>query len=157
MNFEEVERNTTEHIIRHYSNTSLNVDYTCFWCYPPPSNNNLTDSFIYFWVWFNLENQADTYSARTTVAFNLFKNLYDTPESEYRNERLKSIIVSILSSIRYRVTPFSFEVLYFYIQGVAFYTNCFERKVTHSISRAVYTEILDQDLLQIQRDRELLH
>ena len=35
MNFEEVERNTTEHIIRHYSNADLNVDYTCSWCYPP--------------------------------------------------------------------------------------------------------------------------
>ena len=44
MNFEEVERNTTEHIIRHYSNTPLNVDYTCSWYYPPPTLNNLEDS-----------------------------------------------------------------------------------------------------------------
>jgi hypothetical protein len=126
MNFEEVERNTTEHIIRHYSNTPLNVDYTCFWCYPPPALNNLEDSFIYFWVWFNFEHQADTYSARTTIAFNLFKNLYHTPETEYRDERLKNIIVSILSSIRYRSTPLSFDILFLYIQGIAFNTNCFE-------------------------------
>ena len=78
MNFEEVERNTTEHIIRHYSNADLNVDYTCSWCYPPPTPNNLEDSFIYFGAWFAYEHQADTYSARTTTSFNLFKNLYHT-------------------------------------------------------------------------------
>jgi len=104
MNFEEVERNTTEHIIRHYSNADLNVDYTCSWCYPPPTPNNLEDSFIYFWAWFAYEHQADTYSARTTTSFNLFKNLYHTPESEHRDTRLQSTIVAILSSIRYKTT-----------------------------------------------------
>ena len=126
MNFEEVEWNTTEHIIRHHSNFPLNVDYTCFWYYPPPPLNNLEDSFIYFWVWFAHEHQADTYSAKTTVSFNLFKRLYHTPESEYRDERLISIIVAILSSIRYRTTPLSFDILFLYIQGIAFNTNCFE-------------------------------
>ena len=143
MNFEEVERNTTEHIIRHYSNTPLNVDYTCFWCYPPPALNNLTDSFIYFWAWFGYEHQADTYTARTTTSFNLFKILYHTPESEYQDERLKSVIISILSSIRYLSTPLSFDILFLYIQGIAFNTNCFEQQVTLSISQGVYIEILD--------------
>ena len=35
MNFEELERTTSEHIVRHYLDEPLNQDYTYHWCYPP--------------------------------------------------------------------------------------------------------------------------
>jgi hypothetical protein len=126
MNFEELERTTSEHIVRHYLDEPLNQDYTCHWCYPPPPIETLSNSFNNFWNWFRREYQADTFTSRTTVAFNLFEQLSGTPESEHRNSRLIRVIYQLLSSIRYRVRPFSADVIYLYIQGISFRTNCFQ-------------------------------
>lgn len=125
MNFEELERITSEHIVQHYLDEPLNQDYTCNWCYPPPPFETHSNSFQNFWIWLRLEYKAKTYTARTIVAFNLFERLSGTPESEHRDSRLIRIIYQLLSGIRYRVRPFSSDVLYFYIQGISFRTNCF--------------------------------
>src|SRR5215208_8481895 len=151
MNFETIERNTVGHIVRHYSNSSLNEDYTCNWCYPPLPFNTLSNNFQNFWNWFHYEYQAETYTARSVVAFNLFEQLSNTPVSEHRNNRLTRIIYQLLSSLRYRTIPFSSDVIYLYVQGVSFETNCFQQPVDQSISLKVYIKILNQDLIQIQR------
>ena len=148
MNFEELERTTSEHIVRHYLDEPLNQDYTCHWCYPPPPIETLSNSFNNFWNWFRREYQADTFTSRTTIAFNLFEQLSGTPESEHRNSCLIRVIYQLLSSIRYRVRPFSADVIYLYIQGISFQTSCFQQHVTLSISSRVYTEILEQDLVR---------
>jgi hypothetical protein len=153
MNFEEIERNTTEHILKHYSQEHLNIDYTCFWCYPPPAFDNLKSSFQTFWNWFHYEHEAETYSAYTIITFNLFELLSNTPISEHRNTRLQEVICKLLTSIRYKTRPLSPDILYFYVQGVAFETNCFQQQVNQSISLKVYIKILDQSLLRIQKDR----
>lgn len=156
MNFEEVERNTTKHIIRHLANVPLNVDYTCPWCYPPPASDTLKISFKNFWKWFHLTYGAETYSARTIVTFNLFEHLNSTPVSEHRDTRLQEVIVKLLTSIRYKNSPPSSNILYFCIQGVAFKTNCFQQSVNYSTVLKVYSEILDQNLLQLQSDKLLI-
>jgi hypothetical protein len=104
MNFEELERTTSEHIVRYYLDEPLNRDYTCNWCYPPPPFETLPNSFKNFWNWFRREYQADTFTSRTIVAFNLFEQLSNTPESEHRNSRLIRDIYQLLSSIRYLVS-----------------------------------------------------
>jgi hypothetical protein len=156
MNFEELERTTSEHIVRHYLDEPLNRDYTCNWCYPPPPFETLSNSFKNFWNWFRREYQADTFTSRTIVAFNLFEQLSNTPESEHRNSRLIRVIYQLLSSIRYLVRPFSADVIYLYIQGISFRSNCFQQPITLSISSRVYTEILEQDLVRPIVDRRLL-
>src|SRR5215216_1310656 len=115
MNFEEVERNTTKHIIKHLANVPLNVDYTCPWCYPPPAFDTLKLSFQNFWKWFHLAHGAETYSTRTIVTFNLFEHLNNTPVSEHRDTRLQEVIVKLLTSIRYKNLPPSSNILYFCI------------------------------------------
>ena len=99
MNFEEIERNLAEHIIKHFTNGPLNVDYTCHWCYPPPAFETLKSSFQKFWKWFHRSHEAESYSARTVVTFNLFEYLHNTPISEHRNTRLQEVIVKLLTSI----------------------------------------------------------
>ena len=115
MNFEAIERNTVEHIVRHYSNSPLNEDYTCNWCYPPPPFDTLSTRFQNFWNWFHYEYRAETYTERSVVAFNLFEQLSNTPVSEHRNSRLTKIIYQLLSSLRYRTIPFSSDVIYLYV------------------------------------------
>jgi hypothetical protein len=153
MNFEEIERNTAKHIIKYFTNVPLNTDYTCLWCYPPPAFDTLKLSFQNFWKWFQLAQGAETYSAKTIVTFNLFEHLNNTPISEHRNTRLQEVIVKLLTSIRYKNLPLSSDILYFFIQGVAFETNCFQQSVNYTIALKVYGEILDQNLLQLQKDR----
>ena len=121
-----------------------------------PPLNTLTNSFKNFWNWLNYEYQAETYTSRTVIAFNLFEQLSNTPESDYRNNRLMRIIYILLSSICYRTRPFLSDVIYLYIQGISFSTDCFQQTVDLSISLRVYIELLEQELVGIQRDRQLL-
>src|SRR5215475_14391418 len=126
MNFEELEENTAIHTIRHYTNTPLNQDYSCFVCYPIPSEEETSDSFKNFWLWFKQEFRADTFSAYTVVSFNLFENFILAPASEHRTTQLSKVINHLLSSIRFITRPFSPEVLFLYTQGLAAKTNCFQ-------------------------------
>jgi Retrotransposon gag protein len=160
MNFEELERNISIHILRHfthsYTREPLNEDFTCNLCYPPPPLEENSIPFQNFWIWFQYEHRAETFSAYTVVTFNLFEQLFNTAESDYRTNRLQAIVIRLLSSIRYRTTPFSAEVLLHYIQGLADRTHCFQRPVDLSISSEVLQEIYDQELINIQRVRLLL-
>src|SRR5215469_14494547 len=107
MNFEELEENTASHILRHYTNTSLNQDYSCYWCYPIPLVEEISNSFRHFWVWFRQEFQADTFSAYTVVSFNLFETFILSPDSEYHTNQLVRTVTRLLTSIRFKRIPFS--------------------------------------------------
>ena len=111
MNFEELEANTATHIIWHYSNSLLNQDYSCFVYYPIPPEEEISDSFKNFWIWFRQEFQADTFSAHTIVSFNLFEIFISSPPSEYRTAQLSRIADRLLISIRFLRRPFSAKVL----------------------------------------------
>src|SRR5215469_12823639 len=156
MNFEELEENTAIHVLRHYTGTPLNQDYSCFVCYPIPTEEATSSSFKNFWLWFKQEFRADTFSAYTIVSFDLFKNFILAPASKHHTIQLPKVINRLLSSIRFIRRPFSSEVLFLYTQGLAARTNCFQTPVDLSTSEAVFQELLDQELLSIQRDRELI-
>jgi hypothetical protein len=151
---EEIELNSVQHILLHYSNRPLNQDYSCYWCYPPAPITRTPLTFQNFWNWFSREFQADTYSAQTTTAFALFEGLIFAPETEHRNQHLGETIVRIFISVRFRRRIFSTEVLYYYIQGLASRTNCFQFPVDFATSSAVFRDILDQSLLQLHQDRQ---
>jgi len=99
MNFEELEENTATHILRHYTNSPLNQDYSCYWCYPIPPIEDISESFKYFWTWFKQEFQVDTFSAYTVTAFNLFETFILSPPSEHRTAQLTRIATRLLTSI----------------------------------------------------------
>jgi hypothetical protein len=151
---EEIELNSIQHILQHHSNQPLNQDFSCYWCYPPTPITLTTPAFQNFWDWFNREFQADTYSAQTVTAFTLFEELIFAPETEHRDRQLAEVIIRIFISVRFRRRIFSTKVLYYYIQGLANRTNCFQFPVDFTASLAVFRDILDQSLLQLQQDRQ---
>src|ERR1044071_3751136 len=153
---EEIELNTVRHILLHHSNRPLNQDFSCYWCYPPPLITLTTPAFQNFWDWFSREFQADTYSAQTITAFTLFERLIFAPGTEHRDRQLAEVIIRIFISVRFRRRILSTEVLYYYIQGLANRTNCFQSPVDSATSLAVFRDILDQSLLQLQQDRQLV-
>src|SRR5215469_15444712 len=101
MNFEELEENTTIHTLRHFTNTLLNQDYSCYWYYPIPPIEEISDSFKNFWIWFQQELQADTFLAHTIVSFNLLKTFVFSPTLEYHTNQLSRIVTRLLTSIRF--------------------------------------------------------
>src|SRR5215469_10293345 len=106
MNFEELEENTTIHTLRHFTNTPLNQDYSCYWCYPISSIEEISDSFKNFWIWFQQELQADTFSTHTIVSFDLLKTFVLSPTSEYHTTQLSRIVTRLLTSIQFLQRPF---------------------------------------------------
>jgi hypothetical protein len=99
MNFEEIEINTAIHILRHYSNSILNEDHSCYICYPVPPLHSITTAFGNFWIWINRTSGAETYSAYTITAFNLFNYLVSTTLSGQQSDQLPSVLTRLLTSI----------------------------------------------------------
>src|SRR5277367_457729 len=114
MNFEKIEINTVKHIIQHYSKSPLNTDYSYLLCYPPTLIDTTQPTFKNFWFWISHYYHADTYLSYTVTAFNLYCKFFLTELSEYKNQRLNSILIMILSSIKYKICPFSAEIIFEY-------------------------------------------
>ena len=73
-------------------------------------------------------------------------------ESEYRTTRLATFILKTLYSIRFNTWSYSFKVEFYYIQGLASRTNCFNQPISLSTSVEVYNEIIDRQLLDLQQN-----
>ena len=143
MNFEEIEINTAIHTLRHYSNSELNEDHSCYICYPVSPIHSINNAFENFWIWIHYTFRAETYTAYSVTAFNLLRYLVSTTLSGQQSDQLPQVLVRLLTSIRYLRRPFSSEILYNYTLGIAFRTNCFEQRVNIYNSSEAYQEVLD--------------
>src|SRR5579864_1465953 len=150
MNFEDNETVIRTYDLVHDLGLVINTDSSCIRCYPPPRIHETDQPYKYFWNWFQKEFRANVFSAYTVVTFKLIERIYDTPDSAYRTNRIAELILKLLHSIRYRARPVSFEIKFYYFQGLIDLTYCFTERVKLSTSIQVYNSIIDRKLLSIQ-------
>ena len=166
MSFEEQFNNQHQllpiHLTEHRLRSVTEKNTACLYCYPPPANNKLPQSFINFARWICNNHFAYQFSGYTVTAFQVYlvkfrKDFVTGPLSESTTKAAHKVLLS--NGYTRKPNPI---LLLLYFLNLTNRTNYFQQEVTTGLLAQLTTELRETDQiysplhLQLQQHLQIL-